>query len=141
MNVEKISAVMDKFEKQFEDLDLATGVMEQSMQQSSSLTMPEQQVEGLMQQVADEHGLEFSAGLPGVGAGVGEKVVGARSREEGGRAARAQAGRCVHRRGGVQPRRRLGQGTMTSRRVAVEILAAFGGGADFGGGGGGGGEF
>ena len=45
MNVEKISAVMDKFEKQFEDLDLATGVMEQSMQQSSSLTMPEQQVE------------------------------------------------------------------------------------------------
>ena len=82
MNVEKISAVMDKFEKQFEDLDLATGVMEQSMQQSSSLTMPEQQVEGLMQQVADEHGLEFSAGLPGVGAGVGEKVAGRVEKKE-----------------------------------------------------------
>ena len=82
MNVEKISAVMDKFEKQFEDLDLATGVMEQSMQQSSSLTMPEQQVEGLMQQVADEHGLEFSAGLPGVGAGVGEKVVSGRAEKK-----------------------------------------------------------
>ena len=82
MNVEKISAVMDKFEKQFEDLDLATGVMEQSMQQSSSLTMPEQQVEGLMQQVADEHGLEFSAGLPGVGAGVGEKVAGKVEKKE-----------------------------------------------------------
>ncbi len=29
MNVEKITAVMDKFESQFENLDLTTGVMEQ----------------------------------------------------------------------------------------------------------------
>ena len=92
MNVERISAVMDKFEKQFEDLDLATGVMEQSMQQSSSLTMPEQQVEGLMQQVADEHGLEFSAGLPGVGMGVGDKQTAKLDKKEG-RAARGRRGR------------------------------------------------
>jgi len=66
MNVEKITAVMDKFEKQFEDLDLATGVMEQSMQSSTAMTMPEQQVEGLMQQVADEYNIEFQSGLTGV---------------------------------------------------------------------------
>jgi len=69
MNVEKITAVMDKFEQQFENLDLATGVMESSMQSSTSMTMPEQQVEQLMQQVADEHGLEFQAGLPGLPTG------------------------------------------------------------------------
>ena len=69
MNVEKITAVMDKFEQQFENLDLATGVMEQSMQSSTSMTMPETQVEALMQQVADEHGLEFQTGLPGLPAG------------------------------------------------------------------------
>ena len=66
MNVEKISAVMDKFEKQFEDLDLTTGVMEQSMAQSTAQAMPESQVESLMAQVADEHGLEFEAGIPGL---------------------------------------------------------------------------
>jgi len=69
MNVEKITAVMDKFEQQFENLDLATGVMEQSMQSSTSMTMPETQVEALMQQVADEHGLEFQSGLPGLPSG------------------------------------------------------------------------
>jgi len=69
MNVEKITAVMDKFEQQFENLDLATGVMEQSMQSSTSMTMPETQVEALMQQVGDEHGLECQTGLPGLPAG------------------------------------------------------------------------
>jgi charged multivesicular body protein 1 len=70
MNIEKITAVMDKFEKQFEDLDLTTGVMEQSMQQSTAQTMPETQVESLMQQVADEHGLEFQSDIAGLPIGV-----------------------------------------------------------------------
>ena len=132
MNVEKISAVMDKFEKQFEDLDLATGVMENSMQQSSALTMPEQQVEGLMQQVADEHGLEFSAGLPGVGAGVGEKVAGRVERKEdvllgaGGGAA------------GVAGAKRKGAAGDDDEQKGGGDGHASGGG-DFGGGGGGGG--
>jgi len=63
MNVEKINEVMDKFEKQFEDLDLTTGVMENSITSSTAQTMPESQVDSLMQQVADEHGLEFEGGL------------------------------------------------------------------------------
>lgn len=63
MNVEKINEVMDKFEKQFEDLDLTTGVMENSITSSTAQTMPESQVDSLMQQVADEHGLEFEGGM------------------------------------------------------------------------------
>jgi len=63
MNVEKITAVMDKFEKQFENLDLTSGVMESAIQQSTAQTTPETQVEALMAQVADEHGLEFESGL------------------------------------------------------------------------------
>jgi len=70
MDVEKITAVMDKFEQQFENLDLSTGVMESSMQQSTAQSMPENQVESLMQQVADEHGLEFAGGLNQLPAGM-----------------------------------------------------------------------
>src|SRR5690242_17715779 len=60
MNVEKISSVMDQFEKQFENLDLSTGFMEQSMASTTTNLMPESQVDTLMKEVADEHGLEFS---------------------------------------------------------------------------------
>merc|ERR1712141_110265 len=57
MNLEKISALMDKFEKQFEDLDVQTGYMEHAMGDTVTLTVPQGQVDSLMQQVADEHGL------------------------------------------------------------------------------------
>jgi len=69
MNVEKISQVMDKFEKQFEDLDVASKVMESSMSTSTAQTMPVGQVDELMKQVADEHGLEFESQLDSVGVG------------------------------------------------------------------------
>ena len=131
MNVEKISAVMDKFEKQFEDLDLATGVMEQSMQQSSSLTMPEQQVEGLMQQVADEHGLEFSAGLPGVGAGVGEKVAGRVEKKEDVLLGAGGGG------AGAAGAKKKGAGDDDDHKGGGD--GGMGGGGDFGGGSSGGG--
>ena len=55
--------VMDKFESQFEDLEVQTGYMENSMNASTSLTTPQNQVDMLMQQVADEHGLELKHGL------------------------------------------------------------------------------
>ncbi|XP_065067469.1 charged multivesicular body protein 1b-like [Rhopilema esculentum] len=56
MNLEKVSALMDKFEKQFEDLDVQTGYMENAMGDTTTLTVPQGQVDSLMQQVADEHG-------------------------------------------------------------------------------------
>jgi len=73
MNIEKITMVMDKFEKQFEDLDITSKVMENSMAQSQSQVTPVSEVDALMQQVADEHGLEFESQLEEVGVGKEKK--------------------------------------------------------------------
>jgi len=59
MNVEKISATMDTFEKQFEELDIQSAVMEDSVKQANANTIKEDQVENLMRQVADEHNLKM----------------------------------------------------------------------------------
>jgi len=64
MDLEKVSTMMDKFEKQFEQLDVQTQVMDETMSASTTLTVPQGQVENLMQQVADEHGLEVNMALP-----------------------------------------------------------------------------
>ena len=56
MNLEKISSLMDKFETQFEDLDVQSSVMENAMSQTTTTTVPQNEVENLMQQVADEAG-------------------------------------------------------------------------------------
>jgi len=63
MNLEKISALMDKFEKQFEDLDVQSQYMENSMSSTTTVTVPENQVDTLMQSVADEAGLELNMEL------------------------------------------------------------------------------
>lgn len=55
--------VMDKFESQFNDLDVQTSYMENTMSDTTALTTPQDQVDGLMQQVADEAGLEIQHGL------------------------------------------------------------------------------
>ncbi|KAJ2955739.1 hypothetical protein NQZ79_g8302 [Umbelopsis isabellina] len=60
MNLEKISMVMDKFESQFEDLDVQTEYMEGAMAGTTTMTTPQTEVDSLMQQVADEHGLEMN---------------------------------------------------------------------------------
>ena len=60
MNLEQISMTMDKFETQFENLDIASEYVEQTMSQSTSLTTPDDEVNTLMMKVADEHGLELS---------------------------------------------------------------------------------
>jgi len=64
MNLEKISSLMDKFEKQFEDLDVHSTCMENAMSSTVTATVPENQVDTLMQQVADEAGLELNMELP-----------------------------------------------------------------------------
>ncbi|KAG2194728.1 Snf7-domain-containing protein [Mucor mucedo] len=60
MNLEQISMVMDKFETQFEDLDVQTGYMEGAMAGTTTLNTPQDEVDSLMHQVADEHGLELN---------------------------------------------------------------------------------
>ncbi|KAL3881742.1 hypothetical protein ACJMK2_028137 [Sinanodonta woodiana] len=64
MNMEKVSQLMDRFEQQFENLDVQSQVMEDTMGKTSTLTTPQHEVEGLMQQVADEAGLELNMDLP-----------------------------------------------------------------------------
>ncbi|KAI9007632.1 vacuolar assembly protein DID2 [Hyaloraphidium curvatum] len=66
MNLEQISNVMDQFEKQFEDLDVQTSYMESTMSQTTAQATPQDEVDELMQKVADEHGLELKMDLPGV---------------------------------------------------------------------------
>ncbi|RKP09746.1 Snf7 family [Thamnocephalis sphaerospora] len=59
MNLEKISMIMDKFESQFEDIDVQTQCMEGAMVGVTAQSTPQVEVDALMQQVADEAGLEL----------------------------------------------------------------------------------
>lgn len=70
MNLEKISMIMDKFETQFEDMDVQTSYMEGTIGATTASATPQDQVDSLMQQVADENGIEVNhklgeAGLEG----------------------------------------------------------------------------
>ncbi|MCL7038631.1 hypothetical protein MKW94_005680 [Papaver nudicaule] len=63
-NLQKMSETMDSFEKQFVNMEVQSEFMESSMAGSTSLSTPEGDVNTLMQQVADDYGLEVSVGLP-----------------------------------------------------------------------------
>merc|ERR1719499_857291 len=63
MNIEDISRTMDKFEEQFEDMDLNAQYMEQAMDQSTAQTTPATQVDELMAQIADENGIDLESQL------------------------------------------------------------------------------
>jgi len=67
MDVEKISKTMDAFEKQFEDMDVRAGYMESAMNSSTASATPEDQVDSLIQQVADEHQLDVSFAMDDAG--------------------------------------------------------------------------
>ena len=60
----QISDVMGRFEKQFEDLDVASEVMGGAMSSATAMTTPEDEVNSLMGEVADEYGIEFKADAP-----------------------------------------------------------------------------
>ena len=52
MDVEKISKTMDDFEKQFEDMDVKSGVMESAMNSSAASSTPQEDVDRLIQMAA-----------------------------------------------------------------------------------------
>lgn len=54
---------MDKFETQFEDLDVQSSYMENAMGTTTATATPQDEVDLLMQKVADEAGLEMNANL------------------------------------------------------------------------------
>ncbi|KAH8410743.1 hypothetical protein KR222_002199, partial [Zaprionus bogoriensis] len=74
MNLEKISSLMEKFESQFEDLDVQSSVMEGTMSDTVTTSVPQGDVDNLLQQVADEAGLELNMELP---SGVQSTTIGA----------------------------------------------------------------
>merc|ERR1719433_25070 len=63
MNIADISKTMDKFEEQFEDMDLNAQYMEQTMDTSTAQSMPTSQVDELMAQIADENGIDLESQL------------------------------------------------------------------------------
>ncbi|WFD26286.1 hypothetical protein MNAN1_001263 [Malassezia nana] len=65
MDLERISLVMDKFENQLVDVDEQTSYMETTMNSTTAQGMPQDQVDLLMQQVADENGIEIHQQLGG----------------------------------------------------------------------------
>lgn len=54
---------MDKFETQCENLNVQTAYMDGAMNSSGAMTTPTDQVENLIMQVADEHGLEVKMAI------------------------------------------------------------------------------
>ncbi len=64
----QISAVMDKFETQFEDLDVATGYYENATSSATATGTPQEDVDRLMNQVADEAGVELKQEMNAAGA-------------------------------------------------------------------------
>lgn len=65
LDLPKLQMIMDKFDSVSESLDVGASTMEQSMATSSSVSTPMDEVDALISQVADEHGLEMSETLDG----------------------------------------------------------------------------
>eukprot|EP01138_Halocafeteria_seosinensis_P000145 gb/GECG01000150.1/.p1 GENE.gb/GECG01000150.1/~~gb/GECG01000150.1/.p1 ORF type:complete len:234 (+),score=50.83 gb/GECG01000150.1/:1-702(+) len=60
MDMNKISKLMEKFESQFEDLDVKSGYMDDTLESSTSLSTPQNEVNSLMKEVAEVNGLEVA---------------------------------------------------------------------------------
>ncbi|KAF8504210.1 Snf7 family [Gautieria morchelliformis] len=63
MNLERISLVMDKFESQFSDLDVQTSYMEDTMSSTTAISTPQDQIDTLMSQMAEEANIELQQDL------------------------------------------------------------------------------
>ncbi|KAI6182655.1 hypothetical protein M3Y97_00404200 [Aphelenchoides bicaudatus] len=64
MNLEKVQNLMDRFEKDFEDLDVQSATMEGSMNATTTLNAPQYQVDALIAEAADKAGLEIGMEMP-----------------------------------------------------------------------------
>eukprot|EP00591_Stephanopyxis_turris_P006373 CAMPEP_0195529868 /NCGR_PEP_ID=MMETSP0794_2-20130614/32513_1 /TAXON_ID=515487 /ORGANISM="Stephanopyxis turris, Strain CCMP 815" /LENGTH=118 /DNA_ID=CAMNT_0040661243 /DNA_START=1 /DNA_END=357 /DNA_ORIENTATION=+ len=61
MDVDGLSETMDKFERQFEDLDVKSAYMQDSMKATMATSTPNDQVDDLINMVADENRLDLGA--------------------------------------------------------------------------------
>ena len=106
LDLEKISKIMDNFEKQFTDLDVKSGVLESkllffihirvgaqslyfffyklgTMSSATTLSTPQNEVDALIKQVADENGLDVMAKMTDAPSTAGLSTVGATSTASG----------------------------------------------------------
>ncbi len=74
---------MDKFETQFEDLDVATGYYENATSSATAVATPQDDVDRLIHLVADEAGVELQAEMKTPEKGILTKNVTEEQREEG----------------------------------------------------------
>ncbi|CAI2729565.1 unnamed protein product [Schistosoma spindalis] len=65
MDMEKVSCLMDKFEREFDNMDIQSKLVSSSLANTMSISTPENEVQGLINQVADETGIELNYELPG----------------------------------------------------------------------------
>ncbi|KAI0650560.1 vacuolar assembly protein DID2 [Trametes maxima] len=63
MNLERLSKVMDTFEAQFSDLDVQTSYMEETMSNTTAVSTPQDEVDALMKQTAEEANIELQHDL------------------------------------------------------------------------------
>ena len=80
---------MENFEKSFENMDVRSEYVEQTMNSSTTAAMPEDEVNKLMEMVADEHGLKMADTF---GSASVAQVAGARSQQEAGATAMPAGG-------------------------------------------------
>lgn len=74
---------MDKFETQFEDLDVATGYYETATSSATAVATPQDDVDRLIHLVADEAGVELQAEMKTPENGIMTKNVTEEEREGG----------------------------------------------------------
>ncbi len=88
LDLEKVSKIMDNFEKQFTDLDVKSGVLESTMSSATTLSTPQNDVDALIKQVAEENGLEImsqmekAAGVSSLTPSVAQSSGASRSKDE-----------------------------------------------------------
>jgi len=63
MNLERITMVMDKFETQFADLDVQAASMEDAMMSTTAVSAPQDQIDQLLRQTAEEANIELQHDL------------------------------------------------------------------------------
>lgn len=63
MNPEAIASTMEKFEQVFENLDVISGTVNESLASATSVSAPVSQVDDLLGQIAAEHNIEVQAQL------------------------------------------------------------------------------
>jgi len=67
MNTAQISKTMDKFERQFEDLDIKSAYMDNAMNKTTVTSTPLSEVDELIRMVADENNLQLGEQFSGAG--------------------------------------------------------------------------